>query len=182
MKVFAYCSESLRGRFRSVQDASKMLKNGLPGVPLGAFERPLELQVAPQKSLRGTQSVQKNFQVIPKRLPRSLQGTSRRTRRAPMDTQGVPQGPQRVPKGPPGIPKECPRGPQGVSKGSQGVPKRSPRGPQEAPKEAPRGPQRRPKRPQDVPRSQFHEVILGVFRNCLQKRPEIQFKIVFVHP
>ena len=141
LKVFAYCSESLRGRFRSVQDASKMLKNGLPGVPLGAFERPLELQVAPQKSLRGTQSVQKNFQVIPKRLPRSLQGTSRRTRRAPMDTQGVPQGPQRVPKGPPGIPKECPRGPQGVSKGSQGVPKRSPRGPQEVPKGCPKDPQ-----------------------------------------
>ena len=134
LKVFAYCGESRRERFRSVQNAPKMPPKWSPGAPLGAYERPLELQVAPQKSLRGTQSVQKNFQVIPKRLPRSLQGTPRRTRRAPMDTQGVPQGPQRVPKGPPGIPKECPRGPQGVSKGSQGVPKRSPRGPQGVPK------------------------------------------------
>ena len=101
---------------------------------MGAFERPLELQVAPKKSLRGTQSVQKNSQVIPKRLPRSLQGTPRRIRRSPRDTQGIPKGP----KGSPRVPKESPRVPQGSPRSEPGIPQGSPRDPQGLPKESPR--------------------------------------------
>ena len=45
LKVFACCSESLRKRFRSIQNAPKMPPSGLPGTPWGTYEKPLEVQV-----------------------------------------------------------------------------------------------------------------------------------------
>ena len=50
LKVFAYCSESLRKRVRGLQNGPKLS----PETPLGAYERPLELQVGPKKPVRGT--------------------------------------------------------------------------------------------------------------------------------
>ena len=123
-KVFAYCRESPRKHFRSIQNAPKRP----PGVPLGFHESPLELQVAhkesprrAQEALKSPKELRSGRQGIPKGSPRDPKGIPRHARRSPGDPQGVPEGPQGVPKGPPGVPKGSPGGPQRVPEGSPRV-------------------------------------------------------------
>ena len=134
LKVFAYCSESLRKRFRSFQNAPKRSARGLPdpswealGVPWGAKLVPKNVQEAHKASKRTGKWFPWDRQSVPKAPQDVLEGP-----------QVVPKGSPRVPKRSPRIPKKSPRDPQGVPKVPQWVPRRSPRGPQGLPKGFPR--------------------------------------------
>ena len=120
LKVWAYCSESLRKRLRSLQNAPKRPARGLPdpcweplGVPWGA-------------------------KLVPKNVQEAHKASKRTGKWFPWDRQGVPKAPQDVLEGPQGVPKG-PQEVQGSPRGPQGIPKGSPRGPPGVPKKFPKG-------------------------------------------
>ena len=136
LKVLAYCSESLRKRLRSLQNAPKRPARGLPdpcweplGVPWGAKLVPKNVQEAHKASKRtgkwfprdrqgvpkAPQDVLEGPQVVPKGSPR----VPKRSPRIPMRSPRDPQGSPRFPNGSPEVPKGSPRDPQGVPKGDR---------------------------------------------------------------
>ena len=118
LKVFACCSESLRTRFRSLQNDPKRSPRGLPDPlwePLGV---PWSSKLAP----KNVQEASKVTKKTSKWSPRDHQGVPKRS-------QDVLEALQVIPKRSPRNPQGSPRRPQGVSRGPQGVRKRSPKGP-----------------------------------------------------
>ena len=137
LKVWAYCSESLRKRLRSLQNAPKRPARGLPdpcweplGVPWGAKLVPKNVQEAHKASKRTGKWFPWDRQGVPKAPQDVLEGPQG----VPEGAQGVPKGPQEVPKDPQEVPKRSPRGPQGSPMGPPEVPKGSPRASQGVPK------------------------------------------------
>ena len=122
LKVWAYCSESLRKRLRSLQNAPKRSARGLPdpcweplGVPWGAKLVPKNVQEAHKASKRTGKWFPWDRQSVPKAPQDVLEGS-----------QVVPKGPQEVPKDPQEVPKRSPRPPGGLQE--------APKTPQEVPK------------------------------------------------
>ena len=87
LKVFAYCSESLRKRFRCLQNAPKMPPSGLPGplwepmrglwssklspkIPKRHLKCPKEVSSDPQKVAKGSPRIPKTSPKIPNGYPR----------------------------------------------------------------------------------------------------------------
>ena len=97
LKAFAYCSESLRKRFRSLQNAPKMPPSGLPG-PLwepmrGLWSSKLSPKI-PKRHLKCPKEVLSDPQKVAK-------GSPRNPKTSPKIPKGYPRGSQRVPRGPP---------------------------------------------------------------------------------
>ena len=119
LKVFAYCSESLRKRFRCLQNALKMPPSGLPG-PLWEPMRGLWSSKLSPKIL-------KRHLKCPKEVLSDPQKVAKGSPRNPKTSPKIPKG-FLIPKWSPRVSQGCPRSAPGVPTASQRVPKGRPKG------------------------------------------------------